>query len=311
MLQILKGMPFPSRNKLFLIIGITIVGCLSFLKGDVWAANETILRKGNSFIKIKELGDDYKTVYGTLNHPYSFSEEEIIDIFSNIFFQGKGIISYGKTERVFSDADLSYVLAPLLAESFAQLSPTQYLLVYNSLFRSYLKNKHNYFCLFVVGQDLYIVFGRIHQELMHNYKSDEENIIKMGIEFENPMDVKSGSLWRLVPVSGQSLHPDRENILIIPLNIKAEEFVVAEEEKKVESKKILQEEQDTRKVSSDSTIKNNIPVDVTAGDETKQKEAGWDLLKEQLKFLKSLLEEGLISNENYEKKKSELLDKYF
>jgi len=34
-------------------------------------------------------------------------------------------------------------------------------------------------------------------------------------------------------------------------------------------------------------------------------------LKEQLRFLKSLLEEGLISDENYERKKNELLDKHF
>ena len=310
MFQILKVISFTSKNQLFLIMGITILCCFFSLKENVRAADKTILRNGNSLIKIKELNDKYKATYGTFNHPYSFSEDGIIDIFSNIFFQEKGIFSHGKTERVFSDADLTYTLSPLLVEGFAQLRPTQYLLVYNSLPRTYLKNKHNYFCLFVVGQDLYVVFGRIHQELSHPYK-DEENLIKMGIEFENPMDFKSGPLWKLIPVSGQSLHPDRENILIIPLSIKAEEFVVAEEEKKVEPKKILQKEQDTREVSSDLTIKNNIPVDVTAGDETKQKEAQWHLLKEQLRFLKSLLEEGLISNENYEKKKNELLDKCF
>ena len=80
-------------------------------------------------------------MYGTFNHPYSFSEKEITETFSNLYFQGKGIIGYGKTERVFSDADLAYVLAPLLMEGFTLLGPTQYLLVYNSLTRPYLKKQ--------------------------------------------------------------------------------------------------------------------------------------------------------------------------
>ena len=304
-IPVLKGMSFPSKNKLFLIMGITIASCFFFLHENVRAANETILRKGNSFIKIKELSDKYKAVYGTFNHPYSFPEKGIIDIFSNIFSQEKGIISYGKTERVFSDADLAYVLAPLLVEGFAQLRPTQYLLVYNSLFRSYLKNKHNYFCLFVVNQNLYIVFGRIHQELTRPYK-DEENFIINAIEFENPMDI-SNPLWNIVPVSGQSILPDRKNILVISIGKRVEGFVSTKSDKKVEPEKFLQKEQVNKKGPSDLTIESNIPVDVT----TKQKDAEWHLLKEQLRFLKSLLEEGLISNENYEKKKNELLDKYF
>ncbi|MDO8142184.1 MAG: SHOCT domain-containing protein [Candidatus Brocadiales bacterium] len=302
-------MSIPSKSKLFSVVVIIIVNCF-FFKGISEAANESILRNGNSFIKIKELHARYKALYTTFNHPCSLSEKQIMEIFSNIFFQEKGVLGHGNTGRVFSDSDLAYVLSPLLVEGLARLEPTQYLLVYNSLTRSYLKNKHNYFCLFVVDQNLYIVFGRIHHDLTKPY-NDEENIVNSGIEFENPMDMKKGSLWKLVPASGQSVQPDRENILIIPLSMHDSKSLVTEADQKVVSKKPSQKKQDNKEGNSGFAVENNIPDSVAANDGIKQTGATSHSLKEHLRLLKSLLEEGLISNENYEKKKNELLDKYF
>src|SRR3972149_1562091 len=225
-------------------------------------------------------------------------------------FLGKGIIGYGKTERVFSDADLAHVLAPLLMEGFMQLGPTQYLLVYNSLARPYLKSKHNYFCIFVANQNLYIAFGRIHQELSYRY-SDEENLIKNGIEFENPMEVKKGPLWKLIPAAGQSMHPNRENVLTIPLIRHDGDSSVREGTKKVVSKKSPQKKQNNESIYSGHTAENTTPPNTTENSSSKQTGAVQQPLKEQLRFLKSLVDEGLISGENYERKKNELLDKHF
>ena len=305
-----RGASFLYKHKLFLIAIIIIMDFFFLYQGNITTADETIVRKGNSFIKIKELNERSKATYGSLNHPYSFSEKELVDIFSHIFFQEKGILGYGKTEQVFTDADLAFILSPLLVEGFAQLKPTQYLLVYNSLTRSYLKNKHNYFCLFMVGQDLHITFSRIHQDLTRPY-IDEENIIKNGIEFENPMDIKKGALWKLIPGSGQKLQPDRENTLIIPISSHPADSLITERDKKSSIKEVSQKRQDNKVDVSDLSEPNRISVNTGENDEAKQKNEVSNSLREQLRFLKNLFEEGLISNENYEKKKNDLLDKYF
>ncbi len=306
----LNLIPFPGRNTVSLFLGIVFVMCLFPCKNIIQAADEIISRKGNSYIKIKELSNRDRLMYGTGNHPYGFSEKEIGEILSTIYFQGKGIIGYGKTERVFPDADLAYVLAPLLMEGFTLLGPTQYLLVYHSLTRPYLKSKHNYFCIFVANQNLYIVFGRIHQELSYRY-SDEENLIKNGIEFENPMEVKKGPLWRLIPAAGQSMHPNRENVLMIPLIRHDGHSSVREDTGNVVSKQSPQKKQNNESIYSGHTAENTTPLNTTENSSSKQTGAVQQPLKEQLRFLKSLLEEGLISGENYERKKNELLDKHF
>lgn len=308
-IHMLNWIPFLGRNKEFLFLGMVFVICLFPCKNIIQAADEIISRKGNSYIKIKELSNRDRIMYGTFNHPYSFSEKEIVEMLSNIYFQGKGIIGYGKTERVFSDADLAYVLSPLLMEGFTLLGPTQYLLVYNSLTRPYLKSNHNYFCIFVANQNLYIAFGRIHQELSYRY-SDEENLIKNGIEFENPMEVKKGPLWRLIPAAGQSMHPNRENVLMIPLIRHDSDSSVREDTGKVVSKKSLPEKRNNKGVYGQTT-EDIAPLNTTENSSSKQTGAVQQPLKEQLRFLKSLLEEGLISGENYERKKNELLDKHF
>ena len=308
-IHMLNWIPFLGRNKVFLFLGMVFMICLFPCEINIQAADEIISRKGNSYSKIKELSNRDRVMYGTFNHPYSFSEKEIIEIFSNIYFQGKGIIGYGKMERVFSDADLAHVLAPLLMEGFTLLGPTQYLLVYNSLTRPYLKSKHNYFCIFVANQNLYIAVGRIHQELSYRY-SDEDNLIKNGIEFENPMDVKKGPLWRLIPAAGQSMHPNRENVLTIPLVGHDGGSSVREDTGKVVSKKSLPEQRNNKGVYGQTT-EDTAPLNTTENSSSKQTGAVQQPLKEKLRFLKSLLEEGLISDENYERKKNELLDKHF
>lgn len=299
-----------KKHRVFFAVFIVIVNYFLFYRETCSAANETILRNKNSFIKIKELNESSQAIYGRFNHPYHFSENELTDLLSQIFFQEKGILGSHKTKEVFSAGDLSLVLSPLLVTGFAQLKPTQYLLVYNSLTRSYVRNKHNYFCLFVVGQNLHIVFSRIHQELTRPY-TDEENIIIQGIEFENPMSIKKGALWTLSPVSGQSVQPDRENTLIIPLQKHESIPIIAEAEQKVAFKKPVPEEESAGESAPGFATKRKSADTVAVNDGMKQAGETSHLLKEHLRLLKSLFEEKLISNEDYEKKKNELLDNYF
>lgn len=299
-----------KKHRVFFVAFIVIVNYFLFYRETYSAANETILRNENSFMKIKELNESSQSIYGRFNHPYHFTEKELTDLFSQIFFQEKGMLSSQKTIQVFSAADLSFVLSPLLVTGFEQLKPTQYLLVYNSLTRSYVKNKHNYFCLFVVGQNLYIVFSRIHHELTRPY-TDEENIIVQGIEFENPMSIKKGALWKLSPVPGQSVQPDRENTLIIPLRKHESIPVVAKAEQKVASKKPAQEKESDRESTLGFATKSKSADKVAVNDGMKQAGETSHVLKEHLRLLKSLFEEKLISNEDYEKRKNELLDNYF
>ncbi len=300
-----KGMLF-KKDKLFLISFLIILNSLFFSMKEVKATGEMILRDGNSFVKIKELNKRSKAIYGELDHPYSFSEHEIINSLSDISFQKKGIFAPGKTEHVFSRADLEQVLAPLLVEGFARVNPTQYLLVYNSLTRSFLKNKHNYFCMFVMNHNLYILFGRIHQDLTHPY-FDEENIVKNGIEFENPMDEKKPGLWKLVPSSGQYLKSDQEYILVIPINENKKDPLISKDDKNRYTPNALRKKSNDKGNVIDNIEDSKIPVNT----DSKTEDSVSYSLKEQLKLLKSLLNEELISNENYERKKNELLDEYF
>lgn len=298
-----------GKSKIFSAVVIMVVTCF-FFTGISEAANDPILKNGNSFIKIKKLPSKYKDLYATFNHPYYLSEKQIMEIFSNVFYREKGIFGQGDTGRVFYDYDLAYVLSPLLAEGLSLLEPTQYLLVYNSLTRSYLKNKHNYFCIFVADQNLHIVFGRIHNDLARPY-DDEENVVNSAIEFENPMDMKKGPLWKLVPAAGQSLHPYRENILIIPLERNDSNTLVTDTDQKFTHKKPLLKRQAPKEVRQDFATENTVPDNETTSEGIKKRDTAPHSLKEHLRLLKSLLEEGLISGENYEKKKNELLDKHF
>lgn len=305
-----NGITFFDRNKVFLFVGVVCVICMLSYTNTSQAVDEIFSRKGNSYSKIMELSDKDRARYGTFNHPYSFSEKEMIEIFSHIYFQAKGIIGYGKTERVFSDADLVSVLAPLLVEGVMQLRPSQYLLVYNSLTRPYLKSKHNYFCIFVANHNLYIVFGRIHQELLYRH-SDEENLIANMIDFESPMDIKKGPLWKLIPTKGQLIPPDRENVLVIPLVRHVVDSSVRKDAGKAVSIQPPRKNENNESIISTQAAEITTPLKAAENSLPAQTVDEQQSFKEKLKFLKSLREEGLISDENYETKKKELLDKYF
>ena len=97
---------------------------------------------------------------------------------------------------------------------------SQDILVFSSPHNGILANARSYFSMFMTDNELNIVFSTIKCKKswltdgraiqMNTYSRDNNKYI-----FRDPLDVKRGFRWRLVPMEGQRLANERQNWLII------------------------------------------------------------------------------------------------
>jgi hypothetical protein len=247
----------------------------------------------------EELDEQGNVIKKNFNHPYYFTGAGLANIFSSLYYKQKSLIkgSAGKM-KLFRQEELQTIIPPIMS-AFSMATDSQDILVFSTSDKVLLADRQSYFSMFVSDNDLNIVFSTIQSKknLTDGRAFRKSNKDK----FEDPFDVKRSSRWSLVPMGGQQFAPGRQNWLIIDLS--GNLYGVAS--------------------TDDANVKDNIndipiPSDRSRAIERKirtdrnfiEEKQIYQDVRGKLKELKVLSDEGLISEEDYEAKKKELLNKF-
>ena len=280
------------------------------------------------------------------NHPYELVGNVITNALSYIYYEEKGLLGKKGTLRVFQDDEIRK-LVPLIVQAFSIATPTQVVTVSSYSERILLTDQQNYCVMFISNDKLNIVFSRIH--MFQTYNDTMSDKKKYTMVKENPMETKQSRFWKLVPSSGQQLEAAHENWLVVDLLEKTYQQPVAKRVGTVDEKiimgtseldarlKKLEEKMNTtgapeqpvstsptKEIRSESKIKNKLLLlrelvnDGVISEEDYDykkakmlREAMNDMsIKEQLREVKELKSEGLITEDDYNAKKKELLDQF-
>lgn len=280
------------------------------------------------------------------NHPYELTGDITTNALSYIYFEEKGLLKKKGTSRVFQDDEIRK-LVPLIVQAFSVATPTQVVTVSSNSERMLLTDQQNYCILFITDSGLNIAFSRIHMFRTYNDAMSEKK--RYTTTKENPSQIKHSRFWKLIPSAGQRLEPSHENWLVIDLSNSVYQQPVAQRIGTVDEKikvgtsdldarlRKLEERMPSdgetkaqksitpaREIHSESKIKSNLVVlremvnDGIISEEDYDykkakmlREAMDDLsIKEQLQIIKDLKSEGLITESDYNEKKKELLDQF-
>jgi hypothetical protein len=252
-------------------------------------------------VEIREkLDEKGNVIKKSFNHPYYFTESGLAYILSSVYYKGSEYITGKRENMVFREDELQNIIPPIIS-AFSMANDSQDILVFSSPHDGLWLNTRSYFSMFITNNELNIVFSTINSKKswltdgraiqMNTYHRDSNRYI-----FKDPLNVKRSSRWRLVPMEGQRFTPGRPNWLIIDLSsilfgmagndnisdnsIEAGSSVRAIERKVRTNENVLEEK------------KNNQSV------------------PDKLRKLKVQKDEGLISEEDYNKRKKEHLGEF-
>jgi len=254
----------------------------------------------NTSVEIREeLDEQGNVIKKDLNHPYYFTGSGLANILSSIYYKQKSLIkgSTGK-KKLFRQEELQIIIPPIIS-AFSMATDSQDILVFSTSDKVLLSDSQSFFSMFITGNDLNVVFSTI---LSKKSVSDGRAFRKSNKDkFKDPLDVKKIPRQSLVPMGGQRFAPGRQNGLIIDLSSNL--FGVASTDNANMSDNI-----NDISIPSDRsrTIERKIRTDKSFIEEKKN----YQDVREKLKELKVLSDEGLISEEDYELKKKELLNKF-
>ena len=279
-----------------------VTGCYSYNKKTPRKSNivgATVNDHSTSVEIREELDENGNVIKKNYNHPYYFTAGGLTNILSSIFYTQKNLMlgTKGK-QRLYQKAELQVIIPPILS-AFSMANDSQDILVLSTVDKVLLADSQSYFSMFISNNELNIVFSDI-----LNKKSfrDGKSFRKSNkAKFKDPFEVKRSGHWNLIPMEGQRFAPGHQNWLIFDLSSNL--FGVA------------------GNGGSGSSNANNNPAHTdnrartierkvrTSNNFIEEKQKYSDV-RDKLKELKVLSDEGLISDEDYELKKKELLNEF-
>ena len=326
---------------------ILIVGFICMVSScRLWNIHADTYQDGMITVKHGELPVKRDGRRIQFNHPYEMVGNVITNALSYIYYEERGLLKKKGNLRVFQDDEIKK-LVPLIVQAFSVATPTQVVAVSSYSERMLLTDQQNYCILFISEHSLNIAFSRIHMFQTYNDAMSEKK--RNTMLKENPATINHSRFWKLVPTSGQRLEPDHENWLVIDLSDEMYQQPVAQRVGTVDEKiKTGTSELDTRlkkleerlsntgvpkqleptspakEIRSESKIKNKLIILRELVDDGVISEEDYDYkkakmlreamsdmsVKEQLREIKDLQSEGLITEDDYNEKKKELLDQF-
>ncbi len=251
----------------------------------------------NASVEIREeLDEEGGVIKKNYNHPYYFTGSGLANILSSIYYTQKSIMlgSRGK-KQLYKREELQNIIPPIIS-AFSMANDSQDILVFSTLDKVLLADAQSYFSMFVSNNELNIVFSDI---LNKKSVSDGRSFRKSNkSKFKDPFDVKRSGRWNLIPMEGQRFAPGHQNWLIIDLSSNL--YGVAGSGNISNNANPSQLDARTRTIERKARTSNNF---------IEEKEKYQDV-RDKLRELKVLSDEGLISEKDYELKKKELLNEF-
>jgi len=234
------------------------------------------------------------------NHPYTFDPKKLADMFLSVRYNKallfrKDIVD----QQVFFDTDtLEKKFIPHIVEAFEQVGPNQVVsisMVQKDPFFIVRNDRLNIVRAFVAQDGLHLRFIKTNAKLIGDYQSHTQ----FGLQ---RVDESKGLKTILEPQEGQVLSFTTPNEIILDLNY---DFATQLDKKAAEEE---EREKEEKKRNKRSTQKSNLPESApAAAPKPAPSPATNKTTIERLKELKQLKDQGLISPQEYEAKKKEIL----
>jgi hypothetical protein len=292
----------------FLVLFGTI-GCLNFNYftggGSTQSQDSTaIFSKGKTYVKLEEMRSTKGTSKTFFDHPKYLRSDILSSVLASIYFKEKGIKGWGKEQNVFQESEL-LSLVPHITDAFSRTAPSQYVLVSSNYTKGKAKffasELYTIFAMFISNDKLNVRFSRIQYVDVTGEAGESSIFTGTDVVYTDPFSIKKNPSWKLIPRPGQRFKEGYSNWLIIDLEkdsfVKKEEYgkeVALSGQLEVPN---ARGEQEGSRVSDTGEIVSGSPKRV----ETKLS------IKDQLLELKELETTGLITREDYERRKAEIL----
>ena len=296
---VMKQYYLPKFIFLLLLFSLA-TGCYSYNKKTPRKSNivGATVNDHNTSVEIREeLDENGNVIKKNYNHPYYFTAGGLTNILSSIFYTQKNLMlgTKGK-QRLYQKAELQVIIPPILS-AFSMANDSQDILVFSTVDKVLLADAQSYFSMFISNNELNIVFSDIqNKKSVNDGRAFRKN---NKAKFKDPFEVKRSGRWNLIPMEGQRFAPGHQNWLIFDLSSNL--FGVAENgSSNNANNNPSQTDSRSRTIERKVRTSNNFI-------EEKQK---YSDVRDKLKELKVLSDEGLISDEDYELKKKELLNEF-
>jgi hypothetical protein len=236
-----------------------------------------------------------------LDHPKYLRKDILSSVLASIYFKEKGITGWGGELNVFQESEL-LSLVPHITDAFSRAAPSQYVLVSSN----YTKGKKKFFAselytifaMFISNDKLNVRFSRI-QYVDITGESGEGGIFTgTDVVYTDPFSIKKNPSWKLIPRPGQRFKEGYGNWIVIDLEKRA--FV--EEEKAI----ALNSNSGVPGTQGNQEGAGAYGTRAIVSDAPRRVEAKLSI-KDQLLELKELETTGLITSEDYERRKAEIL----
>ena len=298
---VMKQYYLPKFISLLLLLSLA-TGCYSYNKKTPRKSNivGATVNDHNTSVEIREeLDENGNVIKKNYNHPYYFTAGGLTNILSSIFYTQKNLMlgTKGK-QRLYQKAELQVIIPPILS-AFSMANDSQDILVFSTVDKVLLADAQSYFSMFISNNELNIVFSDIqNKKSVNDGRAFRKN---NKAKFKDPFEVKRSGRWNLIPMEGQRFAPGHQNWLIFDLSSNL--FGVAgngSSSSNNANNNPSQTDSRSRTIERKVRTSNNFI-------EEKQK---YSDVRDKLKELKVLSDEGLISDEDYELKKKELLNEF-
>ena len=296
----MKQYYFPKFISLLLLLSL-VIGCYSYNKKTPRKSNivGATVNDNNTSVEIREeLDEKGDVIKKNYNHPYYFTAGGLTNILSSIFYTQKNLMLGKKgKQRLYQKAELQVIIPPILS-AFSMANDSQDILVFSTVDKVLLADAQSYFSMFISNNELNIVFSDIQNKKSVN---DGRSFRKSNkSKFKDPFEVKRSGHWNLIPMEGQRFAPGHQNWLILDLSSNLYGVAGGGNTSNKVDDNSLKAGARARTIERKVRTSNNFV-------EEKQK---YQDVRDKLKELKVLSSEGLISDEDYELKKKELLNEF-
>ena len=296
---VMKQYYLPKFISLLLLFSLA-TGCYSYNKKTPRKSNivGATVNDHNTSVEIREeLDENGNVIKKNYNHPYYFTAGGLTNILSSIFYTQKNLMlgTKGK-QRLYQKAELQVIIPPILS-AFSMANDSQDILVFSTVDKVLLADAQSYFSMFISNNELNIVFSDIqNKKSVNDGRAFRKN---NKAKFKDPFEVKRSGHWNLIPMEGQRFAPGHQNWLIFDLSSNL--FGVAGNGSSNNA---------NNNPSQTDSRSRTIERKVRTSNNFIEKTEKYQDVRDKLKELKVLSDEGLISDEDYELKKKELLNEF-
>ena len=289
---------------LLLLITLTF-GCSLSLPKKIHKKSNIVgatINDQNTSVEIREeLDEQGSVIKKNFNHPYYFTGAGLANILSQIYYKHTSTMSLIKgsagKKKLFRQEELQTIIPPIMS-AFSMATDSQDILVFSTSDKVLLSDRQSYFSMFISDNNLNIVFSTI---LSKKNITDGRAFRKSNKDkFKDPLDVKKGSFWSLIPMEGQRFASGRQNWLTIDMSSNLFGVAGSGNISNSANDNPFQVDGRTKTIERKVRTSNNFI-------EEKQK---YQDVRDKLRELKVLSDEGLISEKDYELKKKELLNEF-